>query len=140
MPDPRSDLEAEIRVRLNGIEDPCSAAAGTPVGLTEMGLVEQVAISPDGDVRISLRLTSPTCNMLGYMAEAAYAKVGDLAGVRTVEVVADQGLDWSPSLMSPAAQKGRRARIRMLEQRARQHRENGEAPRAPNHEVRGTKA
>src|SRR5689334_14546429 len=102
MPDGRNAaLEGEIRERLNDIQDPCSVAAGTAIGLGDMGLVEGVAVSPDGDVRINLRLTSPTCNMLGFMAEEANARVRGLAGVRSVEVVSDQGLDWTPSLMSP---------------------------------------
>jgi metal-sulfur cluster biosynthetic enzyme len=123
MPDRAGGLEQEIRERLNEIQDPCSVAAGTATGLVDMGLVEEVAVSAHGDVRVNLRLTSPTCNMLGYMAEEANAKVRELSGVRSVEVVADQGLDWSPSMMSPEAQERRRARVRMLHERARQHRQ-----------------
>lgn len=123
MPDPRSGLEAQILKRLNAIEDPCSVATGTAIGLADMGLVEGVAVSQEGDVRITLRLTSPTCNMLGYMAEEASARLRDLAGVRAVEVVADGGLDWAPSMMSPSAQERRRAWIQMLHDRAREHRD-----------------
>lgn len=129
-------LEEEIRERLNEIQDPCSVATGSAVGLADMGLVEDVSVTPDGDVRISLRLTSPTCNMLGYMAEEANAKVRQLGGVRSVEVVADEGLDWSPSLMSPAAQERRRARVEMLHARARDHRRSIQARN--DHEMKGT--
>ena len=136
MPDGPAHLEDRIRERLNEIQDPCSVAVGSAVGLTDMGLVEDVAVSPDGDVRVSLRLTTPTCNMLGYMAEEANAKVRQLGGVRSVEVVADEGLDWSPSLMSPAAQERRRARIEMLHDRAREYRRSTQTRN--DHDVKGT--
>ena len=117
MPSERpSELERAVRRRLNEIQDPCSVAAGSSVGLEDMGLIEAVSVSDDGDVRIGLRLTSPTCNMLGFMAEEANARVRGVPGVRNVEVVADQGLDWSPTLMSPAAQERRRERLRLLHQ------------------------
>jgi metal-sulfur cluster biosynthetic enzyme len=117
MPECGADLERAVLERLNGIQDPCSVAAGTSMGLTEMGLVEAVTVSADGDVRISLRLTSPTCNMLGFMAEEAHERVRGLPGVRSVDVVADQGLDWSPSMMAPAAQQRRRERLIALQAR-----------------------
>lgn len=138
MPDRRSGLAAQIRERLNTIEDPCSVAAGTAIGLADMGLVEDVTVSREGDVRISLRLTSPTCNMLGFMAEEASARVGELAGVRTVEVVSDEGLDWTPSMMSPSAQERRRARIQMLHDRAREHRETHQRHHDQNREASTT--
>lgn len=129
MPEHRDRLESEILERLNEIQDPCSVAAGTAIGLGDMGLVEQVAVTDEGDVRISLRLTSPTCNMLGFMAEEASAKVRDVSGVRSVEVVSDEGLDWTPSLMSPAAQQRRQARIGLLYDRARAHTEKTQKAR-----------
>ena len=119
MPEHRDDLVNTVLERLNEIQDPCSVAAGTSIGLTEMGLVDAVTVSADGDVRINLRLTSPTCNMLGFMAEEAHARVRGLPGVRSVDVVADAGLDWSPSMMAPAAQQRRRERLIALQARPR---------------------
>ena len=116
MPD-RTPSEQDVRDCLDGIADPCSVASVSPMGLTEMGLVETVAISGEGDVRIDLRLTSPTCNMLGFMAEEATRRVRALAGVRSVEVVADEGMSWSPSLIAPEALARRRDRLMVLAQR-----------------------
>lgn len=114
MPEAPQDLEQMVRDRLNEIQDPCSVAAGAAVGLNDMGLIKAVNASGDGHVRIDLRLTSPTCNMLGFMAEEASSRVRGLSGVRSVQVVADQGLDWSPALMSLAAQARRRERLESL--------------------------
>jgi metal-sulfur cluster biosynthetic enzyme len=79
-----------------------------------MGLIETVQISPDGDIRINLRLTAPGCHMVAYMSEEAIARVGALPGVRSVEVVPDAGLDWSPSMIAPAARRRREARLARL--------------------------
>jgi metal-sulfur cluster biosynthetic enzyme len=101
-------LETEIRSRINLIGDPCSVAHGTPTGLDDMGLVERVDIDPDGDVTVHLRLTSPSCYQIGYFANEIKKLVGEVSGVRSVEVQCDMGLDWSPSMMSDDARARRR--------------------------------
>jgi metal-sulfur cluster biosynthetic enzyme len=108
----QDSLTAEIRRRLNSIGDPCSVANGVPMGLDEMGIVEDVQADADGNVVIRLRLTSPTCMMIGYFKVQAEERVGQLPGVRTVSVLADQGLDWRPEMMSETAQQRRRDALR----------------------------
>jgi len=103
---------AEIRRQLDTIGDPCSVAHGTPMGLDEMGLVEDVRLDHDGNVVIDLRLTSPTCMMVGYFNVEAKRRLQEIPGVRTVEVRADHGLDWTPDMMSDAAKERRRAALR----------------------------
>jgi metal-sulfur cluster biosynthetic enzyme len=115
MPD-ELETDAAVRGCLDEIADPCSMASASPMGLAEMGLVKAVTVSADGDVRIDLRLTSPTCNMLGFMAEEATRRVRELPGVRSVEVVADEGMDWAPSMIAPAAQERRRERLTLMAQ------------------------
>ncbi len=107
MPEPRGALEQQIRSILDGIKDPCSLAAGMPLGLDEMGLVRSIDISPDGEVAIALRLTSPFCHMIGFFKSEATARVGELPGVCAVSLTADNGLDWSPSAMSVAVRERR---------------------------------
>jgi metal-sulfur cluster biosynthetic enzyme len=105
-------LVADVRRRLDAIGDPCSVAQGTPMGLDEMGLVRDVRVDADGNVAIDLRLTSPTCVMVGYFRAEAERLVGELPGVRSVQVHWDQGLDWTPADMSRDAQRRRRATLR----------------------------
>lgn len=109
------DLEIAIRAVLDEIKDPCSLAAGTPLGLSEMGLVKTVAIAGDGSVAIDLKLTSPFCHMLGFFQAEAMRRVGALDGVSSVELTADNGLDWSPRDIAPAAQARRAVRLREME-------------------------
>jgi metal-sulfur cluster biosynthetic enzyme len=102
----------EIRRALDTIGDPCSVANGTPMGLQEMGLVGDVRLDDDGNVDIGLRLTSPSCMMVGYFGVEAKKRVQEIPGVRAVEVTADLGLDWTPDLMSAAAKERRIAALR----------------------------
>jgi len=108
----RDTLAAAIRRELDTIGDPCSVANGTPMGLDEMGLVEDVELDPDGNVAVRLRLTSPTCMMVGYFGVEAKKRIKKLPGVRAVEVTADLGVDWTPDMMSAAAKERRIAALR----------------------------
>lgn len=104
-------IEREVRRALDEIKDPCSVATSVPMGLDEMGLVAGVAVSADGEVEIALRLSSPVCEMVGYMRAEATARAAAVPGVTSVAVRYDSGLDWTPDLIAPAAQARRRARL-----------------------------
>ncbi|NTZ43807.1 iron-sulfur cluster assembly protein [Altererythrobacter sp. SALINAS58] len=108
------DLEQQIRIALDEIKDPCSLAAGYGMGISEMGLVKSVSISDRGDVTIALRLTSPFCHMIGFFKKEAMRIVSDLPEVRSVEMTADQGLDWSPRNIDPAAETRRQEALATL--------------------------
>lgn len=103
MIDRRDALREQITAQLDEIKDPCSLAAGTPMGLAEMGLVDAVEISETGAVLVKLRLTSPFCHMIGYFTKEVSRRIKALPGVTAVDLQADNGLDWSPSRISPAA-------------------------------------
>lgn len=118
MPDRHGALRARITAELDEIKDPCSLAAGTPFGLAEMGLVDEVAITDAGQVTVKLRLTSPFCHMIGYFKQEAGRRIEALDGVRSVELVADQGLDWSPSRISAAALSRRDSHLQRMESAA----------------------
>lgn len=111
MPEGQEEIRREVLRRLDEIQDPCSVAGGTPMGLNEMGLVKSVGVSDGGEVEIDLRLTSPFCHMIGFMKKTAIEKVSAIEGVHAVEVNGDAGLDWSPDLIDLAAQRRQRARL-----------------------------
>jgi metal-sulfur cluster biosynthetic enzyme len=109
--EPPADLLALVHERVDEIMDPCSVAGGTPMGLSEMGLIGSVDMSADGDIAIVLRLTAPFCHMIAFLQSETVARVGALPGVRSVTVTTDQGLDWSPSLISGDARRRREQRV-----------------------------
>jgi metal-sulfur cluster biosynthetic enzyme len=116
MPDvvDRQALAARIRSELDAVKDPCSLATGIPLGLDEMGLIDDVTIAADGAVEVKLRLTSPFCHMIGFFKTEADRLLLALPGVSSVSLVADNGLDWSPSRISPAGQAKREARFEAM--------------------------
>jgi metal-sulfur cluster biosynthetic enzyme len=117
--------ERDVRSALNGIVDPCSAAAGAPAGLDEMGLVRDVRIDPTpsgASVRIVLGLTEPTCLMGIPFVKSARERIQALEGVAAVEVSLAAGFQWTPAELSPAY-AARLERVR--EQRRRPARAEG---------------
>lgn len=110
MSEPPAELLALVHACMDEIKDPCSVAGGTPMGLSEMGLIASVDQSPAGDLAIVLRLTAPFCHMIAFLEAETVRTVGALPGVRSVTVTTDQGLDWSPDLITGAARARREAR------------------------------
>lgn len=98
-----------VRQLLAGVVDPCSTASVLPMSIVELGLVRDVALD-DGVLSVYLRLTSPSCMMVAYIAKEVVARLNGLPGVAEVRVAADDGLDWDPSMMDQhvAAERARR--------------------------------
>lgn len=100
--------EALVRATLNQIVDPCSAAAGAPAGLDDMGLVRSVEIrqSPRGAaVRVEIGVTEPGCFMIYPFCREARKRLAEIEQVDTVDVDLANGADWLPSDMSEGYRK-----------------------------------
>ena len=115
VPDARPDRHADILAMLDEIKDPCSVANGTPIGLASMGLIGALDLSDAGEVSIRLRLTSPFCHMVGFFKVEAERLIKKKPGIKSVSLTADNGLDWSPEMMSVSAQEQRTARLKRIE-------------------------
>jgi FeS assembly SUF system protein len=74
-----------------------------PVNIYELGLVYNVEASDDGDVIVTMTLTTPNCPVAGSMPGEVETKVSTVPGVRgvTVDLVWDP--PWTPERMSEAA-------------------------------------
>jgi metal-sulfur cluster biosynthetic enzyme len=101
-----SDVEkrkADVSCVLNTITDPCSAAAGVPIGLVDMGIVESIDI--DGDaVKIKLLPTFPGCIYTAIFSNEIQSKLAefDWTGDVAIDLEA-QGSVWDEDRMSPSA-------------------------------------
>lgn len=106
----------EVREALNRVIDPCSVTAGVPIGLTDMGLVENIHVN-GGVVSVDLVPTSVSCLLVGVFAEKAEAQIRGLPWVNeaTVSLVAGEDA-WTEERMAPSSRQ-------MLEDRRRQSRE-----------------
>lgn len=74
-----------------------------PVNIYELGLIYDVQVSSDGDVKILMTLTSPNCPVAESMPEEVKQKVGTLAEVKEVEVEITFDPPWSKEMMSEEA-------------------------------------
>lgn len=87
-------LRESIIEALRPIQDP-----EIRIGIIDLGLIYDVAISDDHDVQIKMTLTTPACpygEMLLGMAHKAAEKID---GVRSVEVITVWDPPWDPKEM-----------------------------------------
>lgn len=108
-----------IREQLDEIIDPCSEARGTDISIVEMGLLKKIEVN-EGAVHIELRITSPSCMMVGYFIEQANERVGGLSGVEEVTLETDAGLSWSDDMMAEEAMARRHKHQAALAERYQQ--------------------
>jgi metal-sulfur cluster biosynthetic enzyme len=101
---------------LNTITDPCSAAAGVPIGLVDMGIVESIDI--DGDtVKIKVLPTFPGCVYIAIFSNEIRNKLAELDWTSDVTIDLEaQGSVWDEDRMSPSA------RTRLHQARAQRRR------------------
>ncbi|MEU0482592.1 iron-sulfur cluster assembly protein [Streptosporangium sp. NPDC006013] len=104
---------AVVERRLAEVVDPCSSASVLSMSILQMGLVRDVTLE-DGRLLVHLRLTSPSCMMVAYIAREVVERLTGLPGVTSVDVVPDEGLDWDPSLIDPAVRDERSRRLVLL--------------------------
>jgi metal-sulfur cluster biosynthetic enzyme len=92
----------ELREVLNTIVDPCSAAARSPTGLVDMGIVDGIE-QADGEVVVRLLPTFAGCLFAALFADEAEQRIAALPWCRSVrvETVADDV--WTEERMAPAA-------------------------------------
>ena len=93
-------IEAAVEQAIAQVDDPCSIAVKAPLNVFELGLVREWAVDPDGDVRVTVSPTSPSCVLIGSIVAGIESRVGAVAGVRGVEVTVDGDTFWTPDLMS----------------------------------------
>jgi ATP-binding protein involved in chromosome partitioning len=77
---PAPDVEA-VRAILAGVRDPELGAS-----IVDLGMLRDVQVSPDGDVRVQVALTTAGCPLRGQIKADVISKVHGLAGVRDVTV------------------------------------------------------
>jgi metal-sulfur cluster biosynthetic enzyme len=100
-----SQRAAAVRERINGVVDPCSSAMSVPIGLADMGIVDEIRID-GGDVEVTLLPTSPGCLFLGLFEEEIEARVRALPWVGQVSVRHTDREDiWTEERMAAGARR-----------------------------------
>ena len=97
----RRTLEIEVIEALSTVYDP-----EIPVNIYELGLIYDLDVSGDGQVKIAMTLTSPACPVAGSLPGEVEAKVRDIEGVNDVAVGLVWDPPWQPDRKTEAARLG----------------------------------
>ena len=85
-----------IRKAIRAVKDP-----ELNLNIIDIGLVYDVEIDEAGDVRIEMTLTSPGCPAGAEIISDVKRVVGDMEGVRSVDVQLVWEPYWTPEKMDP---------------------------------------
>jgi len=99
-----SDLPQQLR-------DPIMTALGTvydpevPVDIVQFGLVYGLDIGKEGDVTLTMSLTSPSCPSAASIPAECEMKIRNVPGVKNVTVNVVWDPPWGPEMISPEGRK-----------------------------------
>jgi metal-sulfur cluster biosynthetic enzyme len=85
-----------IRKAIRAVKDP-----ELNLNIIDIGLVYDVEVDEAGDVHVEMTLTSPGCPSGAEIIEDVKRVVGDVEGVRSVEVELVWEPYWTPEKMDP---------------------------------------
>ena len=91
-------LEKEIIEAIKKVYDP-----EIPVNIYELGLIYKIDIQENGNVEITMTLTSPFCPVAGSMPKEVAARASEVEGVKKANVELVFEPPWSMDLMSEEA-------------------------------------
>ena len=86
---------------LQACYDPCCKERA--VSVVEMGLIQDVKVAGNGDVRIELLLTSGWCPFSAHLLQMIDQHVRAIQGVGEVETEIVWHTTWTPERLSPSA-------------------------------------
>ena len=74
-----------------------------PVDIYELGLIYDVFINENHDVKILMTLTSPNCRVAEVLPQEVYEKIGSIDEINEVEVELTFDPPWVQEMMSEEA-------------------------------------
>lgn len=96
--EPGGDLYEAVIAALKEIYDP-----EIPVNIYDLGLIYDVAISPEGHAQVKMTLTTPHCPVAESMPGEVELRVGAVPGIGDAEVELVWDPPWDPAKMSDEA-------------------------------------
>ncbi len=94
----KTKLERDIVRALKQVYDP-----EIPVNIYDLGLVYELDVNQDGEVKIKMTLTAPNCPMADQLVEDVHEAVADTPGVTNVSIELVFEPVWDKSRMSEEA-------------------------------------
>lgn len=97
-PEQRRAIEVDVITVLRTIYDP-----EIPVNIYELGLIYEISISDEADVKVLMTLTSPNCPVAESLPQEVQEKVGLVKNTRSVKVELTFEPVWDQSMLSDEA-------------------------------------
>jgi FeS assembly SUF system protein len=97
-PEDETGLRGEAIAVLRSVYDP-----EIPVDIYELGLIYDLEVENEKDVRVLMTLTTPMCPVAGSLPGEVESRLRDIAGIGEVTVDLTWDPPWDPNRMSDAA-------------------------------------
>jgi len=94
----KQELEEKIIQTLKSCYDP-----EIPVDIFELGLIYEIKIDNDANVKINMTLTSPMCPVAGTLPPEVQGKIAAMPGVKSAKVELVWNPQWNKEMMSEVA-------------------------------------
>ena len=94
----KKKLEKDIVRALKQVYDP-----EIPVNIYDLGLIYELDVNDEGEVKIKMTLTAPNCPMADYVVDQVKTAVEDVPGVVSVKIDLVFEPVWDKSRMSEEA-------------------------------------
>jgi FeS assembly SUF system protein len=94
----RAEIEKNVIIVLSSVYDP-----EIPVNIYELGLIYEISISDEANVKIRMTLTSPNCPVAESLPNEVQEKVSLVKGVNSAEIELTFEPTWDPSMLSEEA-------------------------------------
>lgn len=91
-------IEEQVLAMLKTVYDP-----EIPVNIYDLGLIYRIDISEEGVCNIDMTLTAPSCPASDFLMEDIRQKVGQVEGIKEVNVQLVFEPEWSKDMMSEEA-------------------------------------
>lgn len=97
-PDERLALEEKVIAMLRTVFDP-----EIPVDIYSLGLIYNIDIDDDANLKIDMTLTAPNCPAADFIIEDARIKLESIEGIKSVDIRIVFEPEWNKDMMSDEA-------------------------------------
>lgn len=97
-PEERLKIEERVVTMLKTVYDP-----EIPVDIYNLGLIYGIDLDDDGNLRIDMTLTAPSCPAADFLVDDARIKLESIEGVRSVDIRIVFEPEWTKDMMSEEA-------------------------------------
>lgn len=94
----RTRIEERIVTMLKTVYDP-----EIPVDIYNLGLIYGIDLSDDGNLKIDMTLTAPSCPAADFLVDDARIKLESIEGVNNVDIHIVFEPEWTKDMMSEEA-------------------------------------